>query len=335
MPAYFDTGFTVRKPAWHGLGTVLDDFPGSIMEAREYAGLTWEPEMVPVYQRQSMPVGVGPDGELVEREDFVEVPNARLIQRSDNGLVIGHGVSDRYVPIKNQQMFEVLEALVDQGLKIETAGSVKGGEQVWALAYLDEPYSLPNDDSYSLPYIGVVNSHNGKAAMRAMATQVRIVCWNTIQAAYMDSQRHGQYWEFRHKGGVQERIDEAKRAISGMRTEADRWVNVANDLLGMRVDFDSYHAFISEFIPAPPAGIVSDRVMNNIEQARATFKQLYNSEQNGAAHDTALGLVNTAIEYLDYARGYRNSDTLLGRTVLKPEPLKAKAIQIAREVCTA
>ena len=39
----------------------------------------------------------------------------------------------------------------------------------------------------------------------------------------MDSQRHGQYWEFRHKGGVEDRIDEAKRAISGMRTEADKW----------------------------------------------------------------------------------------------------------------
>lgn len=333
MPAYFDTGFTVRKPAWHGLGAVLDDYPRHIDDARELAGLTWEPELVPVYQRQAVPLGVGVDGELIEREDFVEVPNARLIQRSDTKAVIGHGVSDRYVPIKNKQMFEVLETLVDQGLKIETAGSVRGGAQVWALAYLDEPYTLPGDDSQSLPYIGVVNSHDGKSAMRAMATQVRIVCWNTIQAAYMDSQKHGQYWEFRHKGGVQDRIEEARRAISGMRNEANLWVTRANELLGIRVTDQSYSAFLSEFIPEPPANIVSDRVRQNIADARGTFSKFYFGEQNDAVRGSALALVNTAIEYLDHARGYRNSDTYLGRTILKPEPLKAKAIKLAREVC--
>lgn len=333
MPAYFDTGFTVRVPAWHGLGAVLDDYPRHIDDARELAGLMWEPELVPVYQRQAMPLGVYPDGSLAEREEFVEVPNARLIQRSDTKAVIGHGVSDRYVPILNKQMFEVLEALVDQGLKIETAGSVKGGAQVWALAYLDEPYTLPGDDSQSLPYIGVVNSHDGKSAMRAMATQVRIVCWNTIQAAYMDSQQHGKYWEFRHKGGVQERIDEAKRAISGMRAEANDWIRVANDLLGIQVTRYSYSAFVDEFLPAPPPGIASDRVMDNVMKARGVFHQLYDGEQNAAVNGSALALVNTAIEYLDHARGYRNSDTYLGRTILKPEPLKAKAIQIVREVC--
>ena len=334
MPAYFDTGFTVRKPAWHGLGAVLDDYPRHIDDARELAGLTWEPELVPVYQRQAMPLGVGVDGELIEREDFVEVPNARLIQRSDTKAVIGHGISDRYVPIKNKQMFEVLETLVDQGLKIETAGSVRGGAQVWALAYLDEPYTLPGDDSQSLPYIGVVNSHDGKSAMRAMATQVRIVCWNTIQAAYMDSQKHGQYWEFRHKGGVEDRIEEARRAISGMRNEAKLWVERADELLGIRVSDQSYSAFLSEFIPEPPASIVSDRVRQNIADARGTFSRFYFGEQNDAVRGSALALVNTAIEYLDHARGYRNSDTYLGRTILKPEPLKAKAIKLAREVCS-
>ena len=48
---------------------------------------------------------------------------------------------------------------------------------------------------------------------------------------------------------------------------------------------------------------------------------------------SALALVNTAVEYLDHARGYRNSDTYLGRTILKPEPLKAKAVKIAEAVC--
>ena len=28
MPAYFEQGFSVREPMWHGLGTILDEYPG-------------------------------------------------------------------------------------------------------------------------------------------------------------------------------------------------------------------------------------------------------------------------------------------------------------------
>lgn len=335
MPAYFDTGFSVRKPAWHGLATVLDDYPRNIMQAREDAGLTWEPELVPTYQRIVTP-SVVQDGEqwyLQEEERFEEVPDSRLVRRDDNQTVIGTGLSTRYTPITNREMFNVLEALVDQGLKIETAGSIKDGAIVWALAYLDQPYTLPGDDSVSFPYLAIVNSHDGKSAMRAMATQVRIICWNTVMAAFMDSERSGLYYQFRHKGDVQERIDEAKQSIAGMTKDRDDWIELANRLLGIPVTQSSYAAFVREFLPEPPPGTTTDRVMNNIETARAQFAYFYNGPQNEGGNGTALQLVNTAIEYLDHARGYRNTDTYLGRTILKPEAMKAKAVKIAMEVC--
>ena len=37
MSALFESGFFVRKPAWHGLGVVLDEFPGR-EEAMRLAG---------------------------------------------------------------------------------------------------------------------------------------------------------------------------------------------------------------------------------------------------------------------------------------------------------
>ena len=333
MPAYFDTGFTVRQPAWHGLATVLDDYPRSIADARRDAGLNWEPQLVPVYQKRESLVGVNFDGSISTETEFVEVPNARLMQRDDTLDVIGHGISDRYTPISNAEMFGVLEVLVQEGLKIETAGSIKGGSQVWALAYLDQPYKLPGDNSESFPYLAVVNSHDGKSSMRAMATQVRIVCWNTVQAAFMDSQRSGLYYDFRHKGGVQERINEAKQAIAGVTKDRDAWIELASHLLGMRANDASYEAFVREFLPEPPPGITTDRVMDNIVKARGQFASFYYGKQNETTHGTALGLVNTAIEYLDHARGYRNTDTYLGRTILKPEAMKAKAVKIATAVC--
>ena len=38
MGHYFDSGFFVREPAWHGLGAVLPDWPGTFEEARELSG---------------------------------------------------------------------------------------------------------------------------------------------------------------------------------------------------------------------------------------------------------------------------------------------------------
>jgi phage/plasmid-like protein (TIGR03299 family) len=333
MPAYFDTGFAVRKPAWHGLATVLDDYPRSIAEARRHAGLEWEPELVPVYQKRESLVGVNIDGSLQTETEFVEVENARMMERDDTHEVIGHGISNRYTPISNAEMFGVLEVLVQEGLKIETAGSIRGGSQVWALAYLDQPYTLPGDNSPSFPYLAVVNSHDGKSAMRAMATQVRIVCWNTVMAAFMDSQKSGMYYDFLHKGGVQERIDEAKQAIAGVTKDRDDWIELANHLLGMQVTTASYDAFIREFLPEPPLGTVTERVLDNVANARRQFRTFYTGVQNETTHGTALGLVNTAVEYLDHARGYRNTDTYLGRTILKPEAMKAKAVKIATAVC--
>src|SRR5215218_6737379 len=49
MPAYFDTGFSVRQPMWHGQGIVLDEYPVDWADARRKAGLTWEPIVRPTY----------------------------------------------------------------------------------------------------------------------------------------------------------------------------------------------------------------------------------------------------------------------------------------------
>ena len=73
--------------------------------------------------------------------------------------------------------------------------------------------------------------------------------------------------------------------------------------------------------------------MDNVANARRQFRTFYTGVHNETTHGTALGLVNTAVEYLDHARGYRNTDTYLGRTILKPEAMKAKAVKIATAVC--
>ncbi len=103
--------------------------------------------------------------------------------RSDTEAMLGT-VSNTFELIDHAEMGRIIEALCGEtNVKFETAGSCKGGAQVWALVYLDEPYTVAGDDSQHLPFLAVLNSHDGTGACKATMCQTRVVCWNTVQAA--------------------------------------------------------------------------------------------------------------------------------------------------------
>ena len=95
--------------------------------------------------------------------------------------------------------------------------------------------------------------------------------------------------------------------------------------------------FIVEFIPAPPTTVViSDRVLDNIMDARNKVERLFDSPTISEVHrNTAYGLLQVGIEYLDHLRGYHNSDTYLGRTLLKDEPLKRRLVPMIKKLTRA
>ena len=357
MPAYFDTGFSVRQVPWHGMGMIADEYPESWDQAREWAGLTWEPEVRPLYvnlptigdevfaedtgahsvtgEVDDVKIDLDP-GTSLKMDDgtfMVPVPSHRLVVRPDTNRVLGV-VSDQFSLISHAAMGEILEAVLGQdNVKFETAGSVKGGSIVWALCYIDEPYTVAGDDSEHYPFLALTNHHDGSGACRIIRTQVRVVCWNTVQAAEAEGDRTGRYFTIRHVGDVTERIEAAKAALGGARDEAKQWMETCSDLFGMPVDSPMLEQYLSEFIPMPEADTITDRVRGNIEKGREVFRHLYLDGITCQAHTgTALGLVDASLEYLDHVRGYNSQSTYLGRTMLRAEPMKAKAIALARRV---
>lgn len=250
MPAYFDTGFSVREPMWHGLGTVLDSHPENWDEARLAAGLMWEPQARPLYHQP-----VTHADPFASR--FEQVPNHNVVVRDDTQAVIGI-VGDGYELVTHAAMGEIMEALSDEpNVKIETAGSCRGGSEVWALAYLDEPEQVAGDDGPTYPYLALLNAHDGTSACKIVNTSVRVVCWNTYQAASMEGQRTGRQFTFRHTASIHDRIEEAKAAIRGVRGEHARWVAMAEHLAALPASDLDVELFIQEFLPDPaehPAG---------------------------------------------------------------------------------
>jgi phage/plasmid-like protein (TIGR03299 family) len=329
MPANVESMFSVREVPWHREGTILADYPGSWEEARIPAGLTWDPITAPVYAL----TGVNDDGS----EHFEPLDNFQSIARSDNGKVLAV-LTKKYELITNGEMGEIVEAVLDMpNVKYETAGSLEGGRKVWVLAKLDEPFTIGKDTSPTIPYLAITNHHNGTGGCTLRATAIRVVCANTFRAAELEGERNGLTFTFLHKGSWRDKIEQATQAVTGVRKEIGEYKELMTGLLGIPVSQAQIDLFVNEFIPAPPAGLATDRVLKNIEQSRQAVHSILNSKtvEGTGIEGTAGSLVQASVEYLDHVRTARSWETRTNRTLLRPEPLKAKALSIVREIVHA
>ena len=327
MSANVESMFSVREKPWHREGVILQDYPGDWDQARALAGLDWDPVTAEVYSITS----VNNDG-----TPYLEpIPGWKSIARSDTGAVLSVN-RDSYTVIDHGEMGEIVEAVLAQpNVKWETAGVLDGGRSVWCLALLDEPVTLPGDDSQTLPYLAITNRHDGTASCALRATAVRIVCANTFRAAELEGDRTGATFSFVHKTNWRDRITEAREAVTGARAEMARYTELARELLAIPVSPVQRELFITAFIPKPPDGLITDRVARNVDEARTALRLLFGTPTTLPVADTAYGLVQAAGEYLDHVRAARSWETRLNRTLIRPEPLKHRALAIAREVITA
>ena len=274
MPANVESMFSVRQMPWHREGTILADYPGDWAEARTLAGLDWDPITTQVYALTDLNADGSPRYEPIE--------GWQAIVRSDNGAVLSLN-SDSYTVISHGEMGEIVEAVLAQpNVRWETAGVLDGGRAVWCLALLDEPVELPGDDSPTMPYLAITNRHDGTGSCALRATAVRIVCANTFRAAELEGERTGATFSFIHTASWRNRIEEARQAVTGARTEMRRYTELAHQLLGIPITPRQRELFVTEFIPMPPAGLVTDRVARNVEEARNALRLLFDQPDQRA-----------------------------------------------------
>ena len=189
MAANIETMFYTRTAPWHNMGTRVDEALTS-KDALIYAGLDWQVLQEPVYTSA---------GELVSGYKV----NVRDIDRNILGVV-----SDRYKIVQNEEAFSFTDALLGEGVKYETAGSIANGKIVWMLAKMPQRYIISGDAIE--PYLVFSNTHDGSGAIRVAMTPIRVVCQNTLNLALRGAQRS---WSARHTSNVLNRLDEARETL--------------------------------------------------------------------------------------------------------------------------
>lgn len=153
----------VGETPWHGLGVqVSDDLaPAEMMKA---AGVDWrvqEVESFVEFNGQKVPTGM------------------KALVRETDGRVLTQ-VGKGWHPVQNEEAFEFFKDFTDAGkMKMHTAGSLKNGEIIWALAKVDDDFELFNGDKVE-SYLLFSNPHQYGKTIDIRFTPIRVVCNNTL-----------------------------------------------------------------------------------------------------------------------------------------------------------
>jgi phage/plasmid-like protein (TIGR03299 family) len=158
---------------WHGLGVRVpaDLHPTQMLEK---AGLDWTVRKVPAYAEVA--------GERVA------VGRSALVRDSDDSIL--DVVSDDWNVLQNHEAFEFFHDFVANGdMEMHTAGSLRDGQLVWALAKVNDGFELFKGDQVD-SYLLFSNPHKYGWSIDVRFTPIRVVCNNTLTLSLNTSSKN-------------------------------------------------------------------------------------------------------------------------------------------------
>lgn len=310
MAANVETMFYVRETPWHGLGTRVLEAPSS-QEALRLSGLDWNVIQEPIYTKEN------------ERISGYKA-NVRDSDRKTLGVV-----TDRYKVIQNTEAFAFTDALLGEGVRYETAGSLQDGKRIWLLAHMPHEYIIGGE--HISPYLVFTNTHDGSGAVRVAVTPVRVVCSNTLNLALAQAKRS---WSMIHTGNVQGKLEEAKETLLMAREYMDELGKEFENLRKKELSDKKVLDFIEILIPKDEN--FTPQQKKNVQRLRDDMKLRYfEAPDLKDVGRNAYRFINAVSDFATHAEPLRKTqnykENLFGRTI-EGNPLIDRAYQM---VCAA
>ena len=223
-----------RKDAWHRLGTTVRDRAFTAEEAMRLGHLGgWDVRKLPLTTAEVSEGGVTP----IEVPGFATVRTNPFTGAPEALGVVGGG----YTPLQNEDHAEFLNLLADEsGAIFDTAGSLRGGRQVFITMQLPDSLTVGGTDRVDLN-IAALNSHDGTSAFRILVTPVRVVCANTQSAALRN---HESSFSIRHTRNAKAAVQAARDALGLTFTYVDAFQVEAERLIQQTMTDAAFDALI-------------------------------------------------------------------------------------------
>jgi phage/plasmid-like protein (TIGR03299 family) len=302
----------VGELPWHGLGTKVEaDLTPD--QFQKVAGLDWT-----VTKEKLMT----PSGTVVKNKEA-------LVRSSDGSIldVVGTG----WNPVQNSEAFEFFHEYVMAGdMEMHTAGSLKDGQIVWALAKTKESFELFNGD-VTENYFLFSNPHQFGKAINIRMTPIRVVCNNTLTLSL--SQNADQMVTVNHRKAFD--ADEVKQQMGIAREKMEQYKSMAEFLGGKRYTSDNVIQYFNEVFGAPAKEKVDNVVPFTSRNAKIAFENLDTQPGANFAQGSWWTAFNSVTHMTDHLQGRSNDGRLVSSWYGRNRKVKLNALDKAIEYAEA
>lgn len=317
MAHQIETMAFAGQTPWHGLGNQLTRNQPIEIWAQQ-AGMDWRIESSNVsYMAKN------------ERGQNILMPyeDQRVLYRSDTHAPLSV-VSQRYQEVQPKEILEFYRDLTEQSsFELETAGVLKGGRKLWALARTGQSAALKGKD-VSNGYILLATACDGTLATTAQFTSIRVVCNNTLAIALKGQNSNAGVVKVPHSTKFD--ADKIKQQLDISVRGWDEHMYEMKQLSQRKVTQSEAAAYFNAVFNNTTMSIVDqeDTIIqfyrnfaaqsNSKEKSEPNTKSLiktmemFNGHGRGAslssAKDTAYGLLCSITEFVDHERRAMSRD---------------------------
>lgn len=216
---------------WHGLGTLVgDDLTPQEMAVE--AGIDWKVEKHDVFF-------INASGKLVR------CPKKQALVRSSDGRYMDV-VSDDWNPIQNEEALSFFDEYVKAGgMSMHTAGSLKDGKVIWALAKVNDSFSLFGGKDKVDSFLLLSNPHQFGRGLDVRFTPIRVVCNNTLTMSLEANAKLGISMSHRATFNP----EHAKLALAEAHTKMNTYKDMAGFLASKKFSQTSVFAYFNMVFP--------------------------------------------------------------------------------------
>ena len=273
---------------WHGLGTQVsnDLTPDQMMKK---AGLDWtvhEVESFVNFNDETIPTG-----------------QKTLIRSSDNKVLTNVGKG--WNPVQNSEAFEFFQEYVMAGdMEMHTAGSLKEGRNVFALAKVKESFSILGDDQID-SYLLFSNPHEYGKSLDVRFTPIRVVCNNTLTFSLQSASNNSIKLNHRSKFDA----DMVKQQMGLASEKFAVYKDMATHLSSKRFSVDSLINYYNEVFPHTYSKGKEVRALEDLtNNAKEAMEVLYTQPGAQYGEGTWWQALNSVTYLTDHKMG-RNAES--------------------------
>lgn len=327
--------FSVKEKAWHGLGTIVDQYPSS-REALQFAGLdyTVEKRAIFTYDNENQ----NADDETGIKIPEIQVPDYFATIRTDNETVLGV-VGKDYEIVQNVDAFSFFDSIVDgEGIMYETAGALGKGERIFITAKLPGYIRVGNDDCLE-KYLFLTTSHDGFGSIMAAFTPIRICCNNTLNAALRNNT--GAI-KIRHTANAKERLEQAHKLMGISNRLSAEMEEIFNQWTKVTVSDKQIKSLIQQTLVPNKEALAALQAGKNDEcstyyqnmcDSAFTYAMVNDTQQLETTRGTLFGAYNGITGYFQNVRKYKD-DTAKMKSVLYGGLAQQRG-QVAFDLCNS